>query len=245
MIQDSVNDLKQRTVRQFRELLPQVVSKLEGALAPRDAQIVALGQACHSLVGNQNFLLQQTMHMVNPVQPGKDTDKVILGPDGSRSRADQSGRGGALQQRSVAPPTLDVPPLQGMEVSDGFSLHYPSKLQPTKSEIIGKKGAYAQEKSIDCSGRDSALSLDNGSIGSFDSQAAASRPARGVNRPSGRIVAPEAVPPHPRGALAVRLPRRHRSETPEQGRRSATPPLRRRQRSHTPLPSWNPPPVSR
>ena len=64
----------------------QVVTKLEGALAPRDAQIVALGQACHSLVGNQNFLLQQTMHMINPVQPGKDTDKVILGPDGSRSR---------------------------------------------------------------------------------------------------------------------------------------------------------------
>ena len=158
MIQGSVNDLKQRTVRQFRELLPQVVSKLEGALAPRDAQIVALGQACHSLVGNQNFLLQQTMHMVNPVQPGKDTDKVILGPDGSgsrgmpranpdaASRAAQSGQGGALQQRSVAPPTLDVPPPQGMEVSDGFSFHYSSKLRLTKSEVMGKKGAYAQEK---------------------------------------------------------------------------------------------------
>ena len=86
------------------------------------------------------------------------------------------------------------------------------------------------------------MSLDNGSIGSFDSQAAASRPARGVNRPSGRIVAPEAVPPHPRGALAVRLPRRHRSETPEQGRRSATPPLRRRQRSHTPPTQLEPTP---
>jgi hypothetical protein len=115
MIQGSVNDLNQRTVRQFRELLPQVVSKLEGALAPRDAQIVALGQACHSLVGNQNFLLQQTMHMVNPVQPGKGTDKVILGPDGSRSRGmpranpdaasrtARPGQGGALQQVSVAP----------------------------------------------------------------------------------------------------------------------------------------------
>ena len=121
----------------------------------------------------------------------------------------------------------------------GFSYAYPH-LMKEENEM---NSAYAQENFARM-GRDSVLSLDNGSNPSLVSQPAATSQMAGRNRPIGRLVAPEAVPPPRPGTLVHRHPRRHRSATPEQGRRAATPPTHPRQRSQTPPSPWNPPLVS-
>ncbi len=117
---------------------------------------------------------------------------------------------------------------QRLSAPAGFTYTYPKSVK-AESEI---NGAYAQEN-FARSG-DSALSMDDGSNPSLISQPAATRQMAGRNRPVERLVAPESVA-HPRAGTQVpRHHRRHRSCTPAQGQRAATPPIPPWQRSRIP-----------
>ncbi len=62
--------------------MPQFVRQVEVMMGPRDAQIVALGQACEALISNQNFLLQNGMglqaiqHPMPHPECGKDNGRA-------------------------------------------------------------------------------------------------------------------------------------------------------------------------
>ncbi len=205
------------------------------------------------MISNQNFFLQngrgiQTSTAL-PVPPRKMA-KATAGPDGSRARGmpvanpdipaaarKELGptRGGAI----IGSQPLVGSAKQRLSAPAGFTYAYP-KSGNRENEM---ESAYAQEN-IARTGRGSVLSLDDGPNPSLVSQPAATRPREGRNRPIRRLIAPEAVPPARPGTLVHRQARRHRSATPEQGRRTATPPAHPRQISQTPLFIWNPPLVN-
>jgi hypothetical protein len=60
--------------------MPQFVRQVEAIMGPRDAQIVALGNACEALISNQNVLLQNGMgpqSIKQPVTPERGTWNVV------------------------------------------------------------------------------------------------------------------------------------------------------------------------
>jgi hypothetical protein len=251
-LRKNIEDHRRVVDSQMREIMPQFVRQVEAIMGPRDAQIVALGQSCEALINNQNFLLQNGMGVqtIQHPMPPRSVVKTAAGPDGSQSRgmpranpdAPAAARTELEQAHDLAiieARHLVASARQRLSAPAGFTYTYPKSVKG-ESEI---KGAYAQEN-FARSGRDSALSLDDGSNPSLISQPAATRQMSGRNRPVGRLVAPESVPPPRAGTMVPRLHRRHRSSTPEQGRRAATPPVHPRQRSRTPQSRWNPPPVS-
>jgi hypothetical protein len=120
---------------------------------------------------------------------------------------------------------------QRLSAPAGFTYTYPKSVKG-ESE---RKNAYAQEN-FARSGKDSTLSLDDGSDPSLISQPAANRQITGRNRPVGQLVAPESVPPPRAGTQVPRQHRSHRSSTSEQGRRAANPLINLSQRSRTPQP---------
>jgi hypothetical protein len=61
VLMNNIEDHKSVTDSQIREIMPQFVRQVDAIMGPRDAQIVALGQACEALISNRNFLLQNGM----------------------------------------------------------------------------------------------------------------------------------------------------------------------------------------
>jgi hypothetical protein len=76
-LRDNIEGHRRVMDSQMREIMPQFVRQVEAIMGPRDAQIVALGQACEVLINNQNFLLQNGMgiqtiqHPMPPPECGK------------------------------------------------------------------------------------------------------------------------------------------------------------------------------
>jgi hypothetical protein len=68
--------------------MPQFGRQVEAIISPRDAQIVALEQACEALISNQNFLLQNGMGIqtIKHPMPPRNVVKTTAGPDGFQSR---------------------------------------------------------------------------------------------------------------------------------------------------------------
>ncbi len=82
VLRNIFEDHKRVVDAQIREIIPQFVRQVEAIMGPRDAQIVALGQACEALISNQNFLLQNGMgvqtiqHPMPPTECGKDNGRA-------------------------------------------------------------------------------------------------------------------------------------------------------------------------
>jgi hypothetical protein len=56
---NNIKDHRRMTDYQIRKkFMPQFVRQVKTIMGPRDAQILALVQACEALISNQNFLLQ-------------------------------------------------------------------------------------------------------------------------------------------------------------------------------------------
>ena len=68
IIRGDMEEHVRMTNSQIREIMPQFVRQVEAIMGPRDSQIVALGQACEALISNQNFLLQNGMDNLAPIQ---------------------------------------------------------------------------------------------------------------------------------------------------------------------------------
>jgi uncharacterized phage infection (PIP) family protein YhgE len=72
-LRNNIEDHRRVVDSEMREIMPQFVRQVEAIMGPRDAQIVALGQACEALINNQNFLIQIGMGVQtiqHPMPPG-------------------------------------------------------------------------------------------------------------------------------------------------------------------------------
>ncbi len=81
-LRNNIEDHRRVVDSQIPEKMPQFVRQVEAIMGTRDAQIVALGQACEALINNQNFFASKRYGSPNDPAPNAPPE---CGKDGGRA----------------------------------------------------------------------------------------------------------------------------------------------------------------